>query len=372
LKKSSSIRFILLALLIASALGATLIQEGHALNVINHTMCKDIDQDGLPVNQTSTFLTIDERACSWIEVEDVTVATTITWLWITPDGTTYSERTIDLSPGYSWYCWSSIEINNTPAAEKPGNWKVEVYYDNTRLFTEKFTLTPPTYTITFNTDPQIASITIDGKKYYREELPKSFTWKNGTTHIVSVNETIPSSTGTRYIFIKWSDGLSDKSRRIIVTKPANYTAEYKIQYELAVYSPYSEVQGTGWYDENSAVTLSIKETSVSESGILGILGVKHVFERWSGNSTATTANTTIKMNKPKTVKAVWKTDYTQLYINLGFIVTIIAVASIGGLIIKKRKKTPPPSVPTCPTCGQPLAYIQQYNRWYCSKCKKYV
>jgi len=33
---------------------------------------------------------------------------------------------------------------------------------------------------------------------------------------------------------------------------------------------------------------------------------------------------------------------------------------------------PPPSVPTCPTCGQPLAYIQQYNRWYCSKCKKYV
>ena len=28
--------------------------------------------------------------------------------------------------------------------------------------------------------------------------------------------------------------------------------------------------------------------------------------------------------------------------------------------------------PTCPTCKEPLSYIQQYKRWYCYKCKKYV
>ncbi|MEM2111823.1 MAG: hypothetical protein QXX08_08095, partial [Candidatus Bathyarchaeia archaeon] len=35
---------------------------------------------------------------------------------------------------------------------------------------------------------------------------------------------------------------------------------------------------------------------------------------------------------------------------------------------------PPPSqvFPTCPTCRQPLAYIPEYNRMYCSRCKKYV
>jgi sporulation protein YlmC with PRC-barrel domain len=27
---------------------------------------------------------------------------------------------------------------------------------------------------------------------------------------------------------------------------------------------------------------------------------------------------------------------------------------------------------TCPTCGGPLTYIQQYQRWYCYKDKKYV
>ena len=28
--------------------------------------------------------------------------------------------------------------------------------------------------------------------------------------------------------------------------------------------------------------------------------------------------------------------------------------------------------PTCPTCSQPLRYVQQYQRWYCDKEQKYV
>jgi len=32
----------------------------------------------------------------------------------------------------------------------------------------------------------------------------------------------------------------------------------------------------------------------------------------------------------------------------------------------------PPQPPRCPTCGQPLELIQQYNRWYCRTCQKYV
>ncbi len=33
---------------------------------------------------------------------------------------------------------------------------------------------------------------------------------------------------------------------------------------------------------------------------------------------------------------------------------------------------PPPPTPPCPTCGKPLSYIQQYQRWYCYNEKKYV
>ncbi len=33
---------------------------------------------------------------------------------------------------------------------------------------------------------------------------------------------------------------------------------------------------------------------------------------------------------------------------------------------------PPPPMPICPTCGKPLSYIQQYQRWYCYNERKYV
>jgi len=47
-----------------------------------------------------------------------------------------------------------------------------------------------------------------------------------------------------------------------------------------------------------------------------------------------------------------------------------------GIRTWKEKETPPPPPPpgtqVCPTCGGPLTYIEQYQRWYCYKCKKYT
>ena len=42
--------------------------------------------------------------------------------------------------------------------------------------------------------------------------------------------------------------------------------------------------------------------------------------------------------------------------------------------LKNIPPPPPPSqaMQTCPSCGSPLRYIEQYQRWYCDKEKKYV
>jgi MFS family permease len=43
--------------------------------------------------------------------------------------------------------------------------------------------------------------------------------------------------------------------------------------------------------------------------------------------------------------------------------------------IQRRAPAPPPppgAATTCPSCGGPLRYIQQYQRWYCDKEQKYV
>jgi sporulation protein YlmC with PRC-barrel domain len=52
------------------------------------------------------------------------------------------------------------------------------------------------------------------------------------------------------------------------------------------------------------------------------------------------------------------------------------VQAIGDFIIlKPPTQTAVPSGQVqqiCPTCKGPLSYIQQYQRWYCYKCQKYV
>ena len=35
---------------------------------------------------------------------------------------------------------------------------------------------------------------------------------------------------------------------------------------------------------------------------------------------------------------------------------------------------PPPPMPMaqyCPSCGKPMTFVPQYNRWYCNYCQKY-
>jgi len=39
--------------------------------------------------------------------------------------------------------------------------------------------------------------------------------------------------------------------------------------------------------------------------------------------------------------------------------------------ISRAPPPPPVAAQLCPACGQPLTFIQQYNRWYCANCKKY-
>ena len=50
-----------------------------------------------------------------------------------------------------------------------------------------------------------------------------------------------------------------------------------------------------------------------------------------------------------------------------------AMPSIFNLSRISRAPPPPPVATTqiCPTCGQPMTYVEQYGRWYYSNCKKY-
>jgi sporulation protein YlmC with PRC-barrel domain len=50
------------------------------------------------------------------------------------------------------------------------------------------------------------------------------------------------------------------------------------------------------------------------------------------------------------------------------------VQAIGDFVVLKppEAQQPQAAAQTCPTCGGPLRYVAQYQRWWCDRDKKYV
>jgi len=68
-----------------------------------------------------------------------------------------------------------------------------------------------------------------------------------------------------------------------------------------------------------------------------------------------------------------------LFVALGFWVgaLLLLVAGIIALIRKEKPVQPPPppisqQVFYCTSCGKPLTYVSQYQRWYCESCRTYT
>jgi len=64
---------------------------------------------------------------------------------------------------------------------------------------------------------------------------------------------------------------------------------------------------------------------------------------------------------------------TIILFPIGVILMIVAFFSfIYGLVTSPPAPIQYVAAAACPVCGQPLTFVQQYNRWYCGNCKKYA
>jgi uncharacterized repeat protein (TIGR02543 family) len=186
--------------------------------------------------------------------------------------------------------------------------------------------------VIFHTDAESASDTTvlkaDGKSYLPKELPVSFDWLSGTTHRFEITTPIATGEGTRLLFTSWSDG--DASTERDISRGGEYAANYEAQYQLTVESPYGNPRGSGWYDSGSQATVSIR----TDDGNI----IQHTFTGWSGDYTGLDANMSLTMDKTKTIKANWKSDYLRLYLLI--IGLIIVVAGTTAVFKIRKKKTP--------------------------------
>ena len=180
------------------------------------------------------------------------------------------------------------------------------------------------------------SITIDGSSVQADENGMLQVLVPWGTHQITVPDSVPKREGEREFFAGWSDNVSTASREITVGNNETFTANYRVQYQLSVNSPYGATSGSGWYFANEIAHASVQPTWVFSEGILGAIGGRHVFDRWEGGAcqTPTQAECVIVMDEPKQLVAVWSTDYTVPIA----IAALVVLAAITGVLWRKRRK----------------------------------
>jgi hypothetical protein len=156
-------------------------------------------------------------------------------------------------------------------------------------------------------------------------------WYDDATLVTTgtASELVMSGNDTRYVFITWLVDDVEKVENpitVIMETPHRATASYKTQYYLAVESEYGEPEGAGWYDSGSAAIVSVPN-------VKGLI-IQHFFTGWSGDVTKTAPVANITMNKPLTIVANWRTDYSRLYLLAG---VIVILAGFTSLMLVKRK-----------------------------------
>jgi len=157
-------------------------------------------------------------------------------------------------------------------------------------------------------------------------------YQANSTAQISVDSPLSVGEGVRYIFAGWTgDLVSDaKTATLLMDRSKNVSANWKLQYYLAVNSPYGNPTGEGWYDANSTAVFSVNPTD-------GFLFKSH-FLLWSDDSTSSDANSSILMDGPKKVTAIWETDTSSpLLLAIPIGLTIVGLIVAGVVVFKRRK-----------------------------------
>ena len=118
-------------------------------------MYKAVSGRGTPVLRTTTFLTWEEKAYSWLRFVNLSPGEhTVYWQWFEPSGELYAESDeLSLqagSPGYTVWGNTTLTTRSEPSyssmvepsrnqpEDRTGDWQVKVYFDGDVVLTESF------------------------------------------------------------------------------------------------------------------------------------------------------------------------------------------------------------------------------------------
>jgi hypothetical protein len=91
-----------------------------------------------------------------------------------------------------------------------------------------YTFTVGQVSVTVAANPS-GSIVLDGTTY---TSPQTFAWTPGSSHTLSANSPVSNSSGTRYVWVSWSDGGAQSHTITTPSSSTTYTANYQTQFQV--------------------------------------------------------------------------------------------------------------------------------------------
>ena len=120
----------------------------------------------------------------------------------------------------------------------------------------------------------ICDFKVNGVQY---NAAQSLVFPNGSQ--VTVQAISPKTVGfNRYVFVNWSDN-GDTTHQVTINSNTTLTANYKIQFRVAVVSPVANTFGDGYSDSGSTVQFGVLSRNIVFNG------TPYTFRGWSGNGT---------------------------------------------------------------------------------------
>jgi hypothetical protein len=275
---------------------------------------------------------------------------TLTWVnRPAPDPADFSVRQVTMNgTGIGWNVTRPVDLAmraNEPVSlaviPSSNDWRNFAWFDSKEHPQSNIT-TWPTLDIVF-VEPFLTlvtrhaglPVTIGNQTYTTDSNGRFGSYLPWGTYKISVPRTIPSSEGVRDAFVSWSDDLNESTRVITLENNLTLSANYETQYRLDASSDHAMINGSGWYYENSVARLVVYPNAVPAEGLLGLIGVRHVFDHWSGDCISTQPECVLVMNGPKQVFAVWKDDYTVTVLASA---VLIAIASLATLVRRRHSR----------------------------------
>jgi len=245
----------------------------------------------------------------------------------TGDFTTQYLLTTSVSPAGAGSATPSTptyyNINSTPAIQAAtnagyafANWSstAGVVTSPTSASTTVTMSAPTTVTANFNvgitvtTSPGGLSFTVDSTPY-TSGTPVFVT--PGVTHQLGLPTPQSGGVGTQYVFIAWSDSVTDNPRLVTLNAPASFTANFTTQYLLTTAA--NPLAGGSATPSSPTFHDAGSTPSIQATANLG-----YSFSDWSSTAGAVTApnsaSTTVTMSAPTTVTANFLQGYPTPFV----------------------------------------------------------